>query len=200
MFSRLFPHPSSGSVNAHRAPGPSTRVALRLATRDDDEAIARLAALYDRPLPSRPLLLAEVDGELHAALTLTGAHELMEPYLPTAALVELLALRAKHLRDQMTPAELAEADAAVRRDPGARRVTHLQRTTAAECCPPASFGSATEAGHIRKAESPLFEGAHSPTLRARRPARSLGGEGICRSLDAPTQGRRFRRRPGVRFR
>jgi hypothetical protein len=139
MFWRLFSHPSSGSVNAHRAPGPGASVTLRLATGDDDEAIARLAALYDRPLPSSPLLLAEVDGELHAALTLTGAHELMEPYLPTAALVELLALRAKHLRDQMTPAELAEADAAVRRDPGARRVTHLQRTTATECCPPTSI-------------------------------------------------------------
>lgn len=120
MFSRLFGNRSSKRVNAHRAPGPSARVTLRLATGEDDEAIARLAALYDRPLPSGPLLLAEVDGELQAAHTLTGAQELMEPYLPTAALVELLALRAKHLRDQMTPAELAEADAAVRRDPRAR--------------------------------------------------------------------------------
>ena len=120
MFSRLFGNRLSKRVNAHRAPGPSARVTLRLATGEDDEAIARLAARYDRPLPSGPLLLAEVDGELQAALALTGAQELMEPYLPTAALVELLALRAKHLRDQMTPAELAEADAAVRRDPRAR--------------------------------------------------------------------------------
>jgi hypothetical protein len=139
MFSRLFSHPSSGNVNAQRAPGPGASITLRLATGDDDEAIARLAALYDRPLPSSPLLLAEVDGELHAALTLTGARELMEPYLPTAALVELLALRAKQLRDQMTPAELAEAEAAVRRDPGARRVTHPRRTTATESCRPASI-------------------------------------------------------------
>jgi hypothetical protein len=107
----------SRSVHARRAPGLAARVTLRLATSADDEGIARLAALYDRRLPSGPLLLAEVDGELQAALTLTSAEELMEPYLPTAALVELLALRVQHLRDQMTPAELAEANAAVRGDP-----------------------------------------------------------------------------------
>src|SRR4029453_8320002 len=100
MRLRLFRLGSSESVNARRAPGPAARVTLRLATGEDDEAITRLAGLYDRPLPSGPLLLAEVDGDLQAALTLTGAQELMEPYLPTAALVELLALRAKHLRDQ----------------------------------------------------------------------------------------------------
>ncbi|HEY8235281.1 MAG TPA: hypothetical protein VIF85_01475, partial [Gaiellaceae bacterium] len=83
MFSRLFGNRSSKIVNAHRAPGPSARVTLRPATDEDDEELARLAALYDRPLPSGPLLLAEVDGELQAALTLTGAQELMEPYLPT---------------------------------------------------------------------------------------------------------------------
>jgi hypothetical protein len=109
MFSPLFRHRSMGRVNARRAPGPAACVTLRLATDEDDDDLVRLAALYDRPLPSGPLLLAEVDGELQAALTLTGAQELMEPYLPTAALVELLALRAKHLRDQMTPAEPTEA-------------------------------------------------------------------------------------------
>jgi hypothetical protein len=90
-----------GRSNAPRAPGPTARVTLRLATADDEPQLARLAALYERPLPSDPLLLAEVDGELQAALTVTGAQELMDPYLPTAALVELLAVRAKHLRDQM---------------------------------------------------------------------------------------------------
>jgi hypothetical protein len=109
MFSRLLRHRRRGSVQALRTPGPAASVTLRLATGDDDDELARLAALYDRPLPSGPLLLAEVDGQLHAALTLTGAQELMEPYLPTAALVELLALRAQHLRDQTTSAELAEA-------------------------------------------------------------------------------------------
>jgi hypothetical protein len=92
---------------AVRAPGVVAHVTLRLATGEDDEAITRLAALYDRPRPNGLLLLAEVDGQLQAALTLAGDHELMEPYLPTAALVELLALRARHLREQLTPVESA---------------------------------------------------------------------------------------------
>lgn len=137
MVSRLFRHRLSKRVNARRAPGPSARLTLRPATGEDDEALARLAALYDRPLPSGPLLLAEVDGELQAALTLTGGQELMQPYLPTAALVELLALRAKQLRDQMTPAELANAEepAEIR---VLARVAHLPRTKATERCLPAA--------------------------------------------------------------
>lgn len=52
------------------------------------------------------MLVAEVDGELQAALTLAGDDELTNPYLPTAALGELLALRAEHLHgriDTVTP-------------------------------------------------------------------------------------------------
>jgi hypothetical protein len=100
MRLRLFRDHSRGSVTVPRAPSPAARITLRLATAEDGEAIGRLAELYDRPLPTGPLLLAEVDGELQAALTLTDAQELMDPYLPTAALVELLALRAEQLRDQ----------------------------------------------------------------------------------------------------
>jgi hypothetical protein len=138
MRLRLFRDRSRGSFNAPRAPGSAAGVTLRLATGQDDEAIARLADLYDRPVPSGPLLLADVDGELQAALTLTGDQELMEPYLPTAALVELLALRVKHLRDQMTPAELAEADGVVRRDPSAPRVARVPRATATQFIPASS--------------------------------------------------------------
>jgi hypothetical protein len=137
MFSRLFGNRSSKRVNAHRAPGLGARVTLRPATDEDDAELARLAALYDRSLPSGPLLLAEVDGELQAALTLTGAQELMQPYLPTAALVELLALRAEHLRDQMTPAELANAEESAEIRVLAR-VAHLPRTRATERCLPAA--------------------------------------------------------------
>jgi hypothetical protein len=137
MSSRFFRHRSSGRVNAPRAPGPTAYVALRLATCNDEKALARLAALYDRPVPSGPLLLAEVDGELQAALTLTGAHELMEPYRPAAALVELLALRAKQLRDHKTAAELPTRT----QPPAERRVVapmaHQRRTTPTESCPSA---------------------------------------------------------------
>ena len=139
MRSRFFRHRSSGRVNAPRAPGPTAYVALRLATCNDEKALARLAALYDRPVPSGPLLLAEVDGELQAALTLTGAHELMEPYRPAAGLVELLAVRAEQLRDQKTAAEPADPNPTTRRAPGrSRPMAHPRRTIATEGCPPAA--------------------------------------------------------------
>jgi hypothetical protein len=109
---------------------------VRIATADDEAQLARLAPLYERPLPSGPLLLAEIDGELQAALTVTGAQELMDPYLPTAALVELLALRAKHLRDQMSPADLSEAVGAQQArnmSPSAPPVRRRDDVTAEEC-------------------------------------------------------------------
>src|SRR5215813_8761355 len=94
-----------------RAPGLMASITLRLARADDTDSIERLAALYDRAVPSGPMLLGLVDDELQAALTLAGDRELMEPYLPTAALVELLELRAKHIREQS--ARLSSAEDAV---------------------------------------------------------------------------------------
>jgi hypothetical protein len=91
---------------APREPGPTATITLRLATPEDAEAIERLAALYDRPPLTGPTLLAVVDGELQAALTLAGDRELMEPFLPTAGLVDLLAWRAKQLREQPAPRPL----------------------------------------------------------------------------------------------
>ncbi len=81
-------------------------ITLRLAVAEDADAIARLAALYDRPPLTGPTLVAVVDGELQAALTLAGDRELMEPFLPTAGLVDLLAWRAKQLREQTAPLPL----------------------------------------------------------------------------------------------
>jgi hypothetical protein len=98
MLWRLLKRRTASSVA--RAPEMTATITLRLAGAEDTVALERLAALYDRPLLSGPVLLALVDGELQAALTLAGDSELMEPYLPTAALVDLLALRAKQLHEQ----------------------------------------------------------------------------------------------------
>src|SRR5262249_15070096 len=101
MVSRLFRRRSAPRVA--RAPDVTATITLRLASVEDAEALERLAALYDRPLLPGAVRLAFVDGELQAALTLAGDRELMEPYLPTSALVDLLALRAKQLREQTGP-------------------------------------------------------------------------------------------------
>ncbi len=73
-------------------------VALRPATETDRLAVRRLAALDSAVVPSGPLLLAVVDGQARAAISLTTDEVIADPFTPTAAVVELLVLRAARLR------------------------------------------------------------------------------------------------------
>jgi hypothetical protein len=53
--------------------------------------VRHLAALDSQPLPSGPLLVAEVGGELWAAVTISGEpRAIADPYHHTAELVALL--------------------------------------------------------------------------------------------------------------
>jgi hypothetical protein len=54
----------------------------------------RLAALDGRPAPAGEALLAFVDGELRAALSLAGGDAVADPFHRTAELVDLLRYRA----------------------------------------------------------------------------------------------------------
>jgi hypothetical protein len=73
---------------------PSTAsITIRSAYADDATALARLAALDSAAVPPAPLLLAEVDGELRAALSLTDRSVIADPFFPTLDLVSLLSLR-----------------------------------------------------------------------------------------------------------
>jgi len=65
-------------------------VTLRADRPDDAAAIARLAALDSRRLPAGPFLLAEEDGTLRAALSLTTGATIADPFAPSAHLVQLL--------------------------------------------------------------------------------------------------------------
>ncbi len=60
-------------------------------------ALARLAVLDSSEPPAQPMLVAEVDGELRAALSLRDWNVVADPFLPTAALVDLLRARAEQL-------------------------------------------------------------------------------------------------------
>jgi hypothetical protein len=91
---------------AARAPRPAARTAtasglseieLRLCKADDDPALERLAALSELPVPFGRLVVALCDGELVAALPLSGGHALRDPFVKTAHLVRLLELRASQL-------------------------------------------------------------------------------------------------------
>jgi hypothetical protein len=102
-----------------RRPAPEEVVALRLCGVNDDDALERLAALEGRRVPSGRFVLAEVGGEIVAALPLRGGAPLTDPFRPTAHLLPLLRLRAAQLEDQ--PRRLAAAKAI------AARVLHPAR-------------------------------------------------------------------------
>lgn len=72
-------------------------VTIRYAFPDDEAGLARLAVLDSAAAPSPPLLVAEVDGELRAALSLPDGAAIADPFKPAAALLDLLAARAAQL-------------------------------------------------------------------------------------------------------
>jgi hypothetical protein len=68
-------------------------IAIRFATPSEDRVVRRLAALDDAPAPRGAVLLALVDGQPQAALSLDTGHTVADPFQRTADLVELLRLR-----------------------------------------------------------------------------------------------------------
>ncbi|MGH2867028.1 MAG: hypothetical protein ACRDNK_05590 [Solirubrobacteraceae bacterium] len=73
------------------------RVTLRFGSAADEDTLARLAALDSAELPAYPVLLAEVDGRLLAALGLSDGTAIADPFHRTADLIDLLRARAHHL-------------------------------------------------------------------------------------------------------
>jgi ribosomal protein S18 acetylase RimI-like enzyme len=73
------------------------RVTLRLGSPADADALARLSALDSSTPPARPVLLAEVDGQLLAALAVSDGTAVANPFHRTADLIDLLRARARQL-------------------------------------------------------------------------------------------------------
>jgi hypothetical protein len=73
-------------------------VTIRRSHARDREALERLAQLDSRRLADGQLLVAEVAGELRAALPLSGGSAIADPFRPTAPLVSLLQMRAQQIR------------------------------------------------------------------------------------------------------
>ncbi len=76
---------------------PVTRVTLRYASAADSDRLDALAQLDSAPVPVGPMLVAEVDGRLRAALPLDGSRAIVDPFHRGVELVELLRLRARQL-------------------------------------------------------------------------------------------------------
>ncbi len=69
-------------------------VTVRPAYAEDGHTLARLAALDSAPVPGGSVLVAEVDGELRAALSLLDGSAIADPFCRTAHLIVLLRAHA----------------------------------------------------------------------------------------------------------
>lgn len=91
----------SRSATAHELSTTSApAVTLRLASPEDDRALERLAQLDSARAPRGPRLVAEVDGQLRAALSLIDGAVVANPFHRTTELVNLLRARAAELSRQ----------------------------------------------------------------------------------------------------
>jgi hypothetical protein len=76
----------NGTSTTIRAAGPADAAALR-----------RLAQRDTRPLPEGDLLVAIVEGEARAAISLANGETIADPFHPTAELVDMLELHGSRL-------------------------------------------------------------------------------------------------------
>jgi hypothetical protein len=80
-------------------PALDSSLTFRPAYADDYLALLRLAALDSADaVPAAPLLLAEIDGELRAALSLHDGSAIADPFFPTADILTLLRIHARPTR------------------------------------------------------------------------------------------------------
>jgi hypothetical protein len=70
-------------------------ISIRPAVSADRPALERLAILDSAHLPAGDLLVAEVDGELVAALNADSGFAIADPFRPTADTVALLRMHAR---------------------------------------------------------------------------------------------------------
>ena len=76
-------------------------ISIRPATAADGRTLVRLAALDSvRPLPFGPVLIAEIDGEPKAALSLKTGQVVADPFSRTADVVELLRVHARAVSER----------------------------------------------------------------------------------------------------
>ena len=92
---------------------------MRLATADDARGLQTLAQLDSAQVPSGPVLIAEVDGDLRAALALDGGATIADPFRRSSDIVALLRMRAAQLHDRPRR----------RRGPIANTLSALERRT-----------------------------------------------------------------------
>ena len=81
----------------------TTAFTIRRADLADLAALDRLAELDSKSTPTGDVLVAEVGGELWAALELSSGHAIADPFRPSGELVELLRMQASPARSPRRP-------------------------------------------------------------------------------------------------
>ena len=90
----------AGAASAGGRSPADVAIVIRLSRPEDEPALVRLAALDSRPVPAAPVLVAEADGALRAALSLSDGAVIADPFHRTAQLTALLKARAGQLRGE----------------------------------------------------------------------------------------------------
>jgi hypothetical protein len=85
-------------LSRREASADDLAVVIRPDRPGDQRGLVRLAQLDSARVPAAPLLLAEVNGELRAALSLSDNAVIADPFHRTASLLALLSMRAEQLR------------------------------------------------------------------------------------------------------
>ena len=98
----------------------SSAMTIRRAGASDLGSLALLAALDSARMPAEPMLVAESEGRMLAAVPFHGGRAVADPFEPTAEVVALLELRASQI----------SAAAATTRGAPPRRHRLLQRLLA----------------------------------------------------------------------
>lgn len=79
------------------------QLTIRFSRPQDARAVARLAELDSARCPQGRLLLAEVAGELRAAVAVDGDAAIADPFRPTSDLVDLLHARRRQVLGDERP-------------------------------------------------------------------------------------------------
>jgi hypothetical protein len=79
----------------HSQPMNLSAITIRPGYADDEVGLATLASLDSSTAPEAPLLVAEVDGQLRAALSLRDGSVIADPFFHTLDIVDLLRARAR---------------------------------------------------------------------------------------------------------
>lgn len=83
-------HPENARMTSTAAPHPAVPLTVRPATDADATALRDLAALDSAKPLAGPVVVAERDGTLVAAVSLADDRAVADPLAPTAAVVELV--------------------------------------------------------------------------------------------------------------